>query len=810
MFVPPLHTIPSVSDLGSSSPNLTGGHAHMRTTDDASYLYPSDPRIIAPSRSSSLRRTSSLTDLDEEFASAVSRARSAKPGLGFGLGLVNDALSSKSSGILGVGEGSPVTVSSGPRLWNDVRVTPPPSGKVKSRALSVSEEEFFSAGSRTSSAPGSRPDSDFFSVDSSRTSSGNGSGGQTTTGLVTDETAFEFTSGESNTQIVPSTLSYRRTESNSYLGDSHDGSRSYTQYASSEERSRTPFSSTDTRSRTPYSYSSSGYTSSTPYTYTSDSYTPTTTPSLSRSAGVRRRRYGAYPTSEEPSDRENSGTTRSTLSGWTRSRTPTTTTEGFLAVEERESSGSEGYNTAHASPSPGSTASFKSLPTIPSESDYQTLETCKTCVSTEFVTAERCASDVETEYVTAEKCKTETETDYWTAELCKSDRDETQYETASVCRTIPSEEGLSTPKSGLVVELPPAEEPIALPEEPVVIALPEEPTAIALPGEPIVITRPGEPIVIARPEGPIVLQQEVDVEMEVELEIPPTPPPKTPSEVPSIISEEPVPEVSVTPEAVTAQEEILAEESLLESGPLTTQPSEESPTPPVSFRADSSISYQPTEVSPPPTQLDTSVSTLTESSLLSVSESPRSERTPSILTSEHDAEAITPSVHPSQWPSETDISFDSSALLPTPSVQSATLQEGVDASFETSFMRPSVSPLTSIGRLTPITETISSPAPSSVQMRHLPQSMSSTSSGPTPLTVSTSASSSLSRTPSSVTDVSSLDIEEDVVEDDVVSVRAASEISTMPSLLSTRSQQSMRYVGVLFVWKLLRYVEHLL
>jgi hypothetical protein len=61
-----------------------------------------------------------------------------------------------------------------------------------------------------------------------------------------------------------------------------------------------------------------------------------------------------------------------------------------------------------------------------------------------------------------------------------------------------------------------------------------------------------------------------------------------------------------------------------------------------------------------------------------------------------------------------------------------------------------------------------------------------------------------------VTDVSSLDIEEDVVEDDAVSVRAASDISTMPSLLSTRSQQSRRYVGVLFVWKLLRYVEHLL
>ena len=737
-----------------------GGHAQTRTTDDTSYLYPSDPRIIAPSRSSSLRRTSSLTDLDEEFASAVSRARSAKPGLGFGLSLVSDTLSSEVSGILGVGEGSPVTVSSGPRLWNDVRVTPPPTGKVKNRALSVGEEEFFSAGSRTSSVPGSRPESDFFSADSTRTSSGNG---QTTTGLVTDETAFEFTSGESNTQIVPSTLSYRRTESNSYLGDSHDGSRSYTQYTSSEDRSRTPYSSTDTRSRTPYSYSSSGYTSSTPYTYTSGSYTPS--PSLSRSAEVRRRPYGAYSTTEGLSDRENSGTTRSTLSGWTRSRTPTTTTEGFLAVEEKESSGSEGYNTAHTTPS-SSTGSFKSLPTIPSESDYQTLETCKTCVSTEFVTAEVCPSDVETTYVTAEVCKTETETDYWTAELCKSEKEETQYETASICRTIPSEEGLSTPKSGLVKELSPGDEPIYLHEE---VELEEE----------------------RQVEEEEELELELEEEVELELEVPPTPPPKTPSEVPSIVSEESEqPHPVVSSEAVTAQEEIVREESLLESASHTVQ-STETPTPPVSFHSDSSTSYLPTEtdVSQAQIQSDISVSTLTESSDLTMSETPRSDRVPTIL-SESEEEAVTPSVHPSQWPAETDVSFDSSALQPTPSVQSAALQE-VDASFETSIFRPSASPPSSIARLTPITESVSSLAPPYSVIHHPPHTISSPSSGPTPLTAST-VSSSLSRTPSSVTDVSSLDTQ---VEDDAVSTRAASDISTVPSLLSTISEGSMRYVG---------------
>lgn len=64
---------------------------------------------LAPSRSSSLHRTSSLTDIDEEFACAASHAHSAKPGR-----LVKESLSSESGGILGV------TMSSGPRLGGDV------------------------------------------------------------------------------------------------------------------------------------------------------------------------------------------------------------------------------------------------------------------------------------------------------------------------------------------------------------------------------------------------------------------------------------------------------------------------------------------------------------------------------------------------------------------------------------------------------------------------------------------------------------------------------------------------------------------
>ena len=67
--------------------------------------------MIAPSRSSSLRRTTSMTDLGKEFKSALRRDKDAQPGLGFGLGLAGAVM----------GEGSPVTVSSGPRsgaiLW---------------------------------------------------------------------------------------------------------------------------------------------------------------------------------------------------------------------------------------------------------------------------------------------------------------------------------------------------------------------------------------------------------------------------------------------------------------------------------------------------------------------------------------------------------------------------------------------------------------------------------------------------------------------------------------------------------------------
>jgi hypothetical protein len=715
VFVPPLHTIPSLSDLhtfsdSSSTGSLSRGPSfpphHTRTTDDGavsnrSYLYPGDPRVIAPSRSSSLRRTSSLTDLDEEFASAVSRARNAKPGLGFGLSLVGGVI---------LGDGSPVTVSSGPRLSGEVRVTPPPSGKTKTRPLSdISDENFFSAGSRTSSSEPRTTTNSFYTVTDSSTSSSDAR--PTTTGIITDETAFEFTSGDSNTQIVPSTLSYRRTESNSYLGDSHDGS------------------------------------------YTYSSYTSTSPSSLSRSPGIRRRRYSR----SYPSDKENAASgytashSRSTLSTWTRSRsttpTPALSTSALSALEIPDGSGSEGYETANSP----STASFKSLPSIPSETDYATVEQCKTEASTEFHTVDRCASDVSSEYVTAAKCKTETETEFVTAALCECERtepSETHYETASLCRTIPSE--ASTPRS-LAVDLP--------------------------------------------------------------VERAPTPPPKTPTDLRSLQSPESDVFPDITPESLPLPPSEHSPTLSSASRDLESEHFEVTVVPPSSIVSSGELSVSlPSAAESSSEEESSRMATVssTESSEFVMDDIPVSEESlpsPAPLATTESS----PSVHPSQWASETDISYESSQLQPTPLTQSLQFQDGHDASFDSSFMRPSVSPLTSFGSLTAVTETITTsvastplpppPPPPPPLPALITQSVSSPSSGPTPLSITSTASSSLSRTPSTVSSVSSLSSRISLAEDDVVSLAdapALSEVSTEPSLLSSLRSSSMgpvHYVG---------------
>ncbi|THH16604.1 hypothetical protein EW146_g4054 [Bondarzewia mesenterica] len=435
-FVPPMDTIPDISDFysvsGASSasglsraPSIVSRNA--RAADDATvsnqtYLYPGDPRVIAPSRSSSLRRTTSMTDLDEEFASALRRARDSRPGLGFGLGLVGGAV---------VGDGSPVTVSSGPRLGRDVIITPPPSvgrggdrsrtrGPTSESSGSISDEAFFSAGARSGANSASA-----YSLSSPVTSSANlRSTTETGTGLLTDEVLFGLTSA-SGTNIVPSTLSYRGTSSASYLGDSHPGTMNSSSFMPTSP-SRTGLSrSRELRRRSranSVSFSSSYPSEESSDKENSDSYTPM-------------RSY-----TDDYSTRDDGLSTLETYTrdSWTRSESstpfPVSSTE---AVTDSQPTPSTTYETAHSP----SIKSISDIPTIPSEyetagehdTDYETAPKCLSDdISTEFSTAEVCVSEKSSEYVTCPKCGSERSSMYSTAEVCPTEAS-TEYETA-VCR----------------------------------------------------------------------------------------------------------------------------------------------------------------------------------------------------------------------------------------------------------------------------------------------------------------------------------------------------------------------------------------
>ena len=89
--------IPIISDFQSLSRSSTGSLSRRpslrsRVVDDGvisnqTIVYPGDSLVIPPNRISSLRRTTSMTDLGEEFESTLRWAKDARPGLGFGLGL---------------------------------------------------------------------------------------------------------------------------------------------------------------------------------------------------------------------------------------------------------------------------------------------------------------------------------------------------------------------------------------------------------------------------------------------------------------------------------------------------------------------------------------------------------------------------------------------------------------------------------------------------------------------------------------------------------------------------------------------------
>ncbi|KAM6501107.1 hypothetical protein JOM56_004121 [Amanita muscaria] len=328
VYVPPMNTLTDIpdfqSDFSSNSRStsanlglarrvsLVSSH-HKHTVDDTviqnqEYVYPGDPRHIPPSRGNSLRRTGSMSDLDHEFARA---------------------LKAKKSGLVG----SPVTISSGPSLGQDVFITPPPSlvkGSDRSRSelsLSQSDEAFVSARlSGSSSGMRSNVSSTYYSQ----------TGDQTTTALLTDETIRGLSSSGTFTQ-TPS-LSYQS-----------NGSLSYSQTES------------------PYSSAS-----------------PSGLSSLSRAREVRRRlnrvssRSMMTTLTDEPSDKENS------ISGsgsYTYSGTPATQSYGLsgsytagsgdlTTLSGSYTPGSAEYSPASGSYSPASGSYTQSQSSAPGSRSY--------------------------------------------------------------------------------------------------------------------------------------------------------------------------------------------------------------------------------------------------------------------------------------------------------------------------------------------------------------------------------------------------------------------------------------------------------
>ncbi|RDX52641.1 hypothetical protein OH76DRAFT_1554302 [Lentinus brumalis] len=746
IYVPPLDEMSDIQSLSGSSSlsrrqSLASAH-HTRATDDAAvssqgYLYPGDPRVIAPSRSSSLRRTSSMTDLDEEFAEALRRARDGRPGLGFGLGL---------AGGIAIGDGSPVTISSGPRLGGNVYLSPPPSvgrgSDKKSRSSdtssSVSDEAFFSA----RSTPDTRtPTSSFYSTSSltralttTETKTGTGTG----TALVTDE-SIEFASG-SGTNIVTSTLSYRGTDSASHLGDSHDS----------------------------HSGSSRMYSSTSP-----------SRSSLTRSGGVRRRTprdsrsysVPSFPTdSEEVSDKENtysSGTysyTLSTLESYSRtgttptmsrsmsrsrSVTPTPSSNSFTHSLDVPYSRSE----TQSEPRSPSTASFKSLSTIPSLSDYETALVCET----EYETAPKCPSEyARTEFETVPVCTTPAPTEYITAEVCPSDVS-TDFRTAE-CRCkdkVPDSDEIS-------------------------------------------ITAPSEmPTIPSSASSPVQREMELD---EADIPLPPSsyspsePSEHTPTEralspttlTPTSATE---PSLELTPTSSELDESIIMTPSTIEftdESPTESIPGP-SPIPPMSDMF--------TELEP--TISLTDVSTPTESS---ITPTPSSQLTPSVpsTVSQPDTPS-SPAIPDSAWGQETDQSYESSLLRESPSMASQALPEGPDISFETSFLRPSGTPVSSeeSTMLTPNTEVspsspVSEVSPTSAELTPTQSSMSLlpdvTTPVPVPRDFPPAVTVTLSRTPSTISAVSSVSMSSSRIAPSEFEL----DLRTEPSLLSTPSSESVR------------------
>jgi hypothetical protein len=637
-FLPPMDSIPDLSDFQSLSGSSAGSLSRQpslrsRAADDAAIsnqtiVYPGDPRVIAPSRSSSLRRTTSMTDLGEEFESALRRAKDARPGLGFGLGLVGAI----------VGEGSPVTVSSGPTLRRDIIVTPPPSaGRGGSRArlvgsesvASISDDAFFSSGARTSGEH-----SIFRSVSSVH------SGTHITTPATDTSSSIptEETSG-SGTVVPPA---YRREGTSADTGLSTITPDSPSR-ATGLTRSRAVRTRRDAASSVSFSSSSlSGLESSSDKENTSRR-------NHSRS-------QSEYSRSDEFSTLESYS--RSTHSRSANSTPLPSSSSGHSSRHDSHPS----TTTTPSSSTPYETArspsimSFASLPSIPSL--YETAAVCsteseatKSVSSGDFITA-KVSPKVESvsDYITAPVCESEPTSPFTTAEVCPTEVS-TEYDDAE-CRCKPEKVVVS---EGIQVAEP---EPVAR-----VITQPIEG----------LVPPPGGEVVRIIPPAPAIEQVQI-----------PAPEPVTPVEPisgPRVIyieREFPTSSLDLSTTRSPSDIDILSVSTtrIAMDVPLPGSPSV-LPTELRSEREARPVSAVPPSLPGPSRigtpELPTTTTTVTES-------------TPSIMTSSPSTR-----VQESLWAAETDDTYESSILRASPSVQSMAFPEGPDISFDTSFLRPTAS-----------------------------------------------------------------------------------------------------------------------
>ncbi|KAF8958935.1 hypothetical protein BDZ97DRAFT_1761747 [Flammula alnicola] len=767
VFVPPLSSLPDISDFISTTSGLSRQSSlvsshHSRTVDDTviqnqEYVYPGDSRVITPNRGHSLRRTGSMTDLDEEFKSALNRARGA-------------------GGLFG---GSPVTISSGSSLGKNIFVTPPPSvGRGSDRARSeLSDENFFSAGS--SGGLRSNVSSTYFSQ-TSLTSAGDL---RTTTGLTS--ITGGITTATSETQVAPSTLTstYRLSDSGSYRSEDSDvsfadspstlsrareirrrSSQSDRDNEGSEDGTRTPTgsytpgsagsslsgshsrsgSSLEGRSRTP----TGSYTEAIAewklqewqpdrkrelhrrYTPGSGSYTlqgeSNIVDSIS-SSGV----GGHTPISSSetgydicPSS-DLTDLTRPTTTSESETATPFSRGSDTLSEVASEkfvtaSQGSPEYATAVVQSSRASITSFESFPSIPGSEEYATAESASTeyrtasepGMETDFVTAsEPSEPSPESAYITADMfgsevgdIPSEVSTPVLSSLRLGSERDVEERSVVVVPSVVPS---IRSPS--ILSELLPEEIPLPPPS---VVPSIRSPSLLSelLPEE---IPLP-PPSVVPSVRSPSILSELLPEEIPLPLSAPSSAPPP-PSRALPVPSPSPSPSLSISPIPTPI-------ESSLEEQDVPTPTSFHMPLPTESSRPDEEESIDEEIVSlsllsslPPSTLGSTSVVTPTSIAMLSPSTAstlpPSTPVTPqptvqsswvteSSISTSGDLSTFTQTSSsfvppsPRPWASVTDNSYESS-ILQSPSTHSIALLEGIETSFETSIFRPTVDACTS-------------------------------------------------------------------------------------------------------------------